>query len=124
MMKRSPGVVIMTTHNYRDLVQVCMGKCELLILYFDHTSFVSDFDYCSGQACTTLGCNCIVKRHSRSVDLKCYGCGKCKSKLVEVEVPNGLNKSSGLMDRMPKKQVSPSGYDLFVKEHSRWFARN
>jgi hypothetical protein len=60
-----------------------------------------------------------VKRHSRSVDLKRHCCGRCKGKLVEVEVPNGSKKSSGLMDRTPKKRAPPSGYNLFVKDNSK-----
>jgi hypothetical protein len=68
------------------------------------------------------GCNFVVKRHSRSVDLSKHCCGRCKGKLVEINVPQQQGPktmASQEIDRTPRKKAPASGYNLFVKEHSK-----
>jgi len=68
-------------------------------------------------ACTNAKCNVVIKRHSRSVDLNKHCCGKCKNKLIEIEVPQkGQDISNNAFT--PKKQRKTSEYALFVKKHS------
>jgi hypothetical protein len=58
----------------------------------------------------------VIKRHSRSVDINKHCCGRCKSKLIEIEVP-GSNKDSSKVGYTPKKRKT-SAYALFVKEQT------
>ncbi len=68
-------------------------------------------------ACTNAKCNVIIKRHSRSVDPTKHCCGKCKNKLIEIEVPGkGEDVSNNAFT--PKKQRPPTEFALFVKKHS------
>lgn len=68
-------------------------------------------------ACTNAKCNVVIKRHSRSIDTNKQCCGKCKNKLIEIEVPQkGQDISNNAFT--PKKQRKTSEYALFVKKHS------
>ncbi|KAL7500564.1 hypothetical protein ACHAWT_011196 [Skeletonema menzelii] len=68
-------------------------------------------------ACTNTKCNVVIKRHSRSIDPNKQCCGKCKSKLIEIEVPQkGQDISNNAFT--PKKQRKTSEYARFVKKHS------
>lgn len=68
-------------------------------------------------ACTNAKCNVVIKRHSRSVDTNKHSCGKCKNKLIEIEVPGkGQDISNNAFT--PKKQRKTSEFALFVKKHS------
>eukprot|EP00934_Nitzschia_sp_Nitz4_P005642 Nitzschia sp. Nitz4//scaffold117_size69655//21345//23615//NITZ4_006020-RA/size69655-processed-gene-0.38-mRNA-1//-1//CDS//3329533639//5632//frame0 len=88
-MRRIPGMKVTTTHDYE--------------IHFKYA-----------WACTAPGCTFIVKRHSRSVDPKRHCCGRCRSKLVEVDI-SGKNGSKA---PTVKKPTELSGYNLFVKEQS------
>lgn len=68
------------------------------------------------QACTAPKCGVIIQRHSRSVDVARHCCGKCKARLIEIEVPSGKGSK---VEQTPKKQKALSGYNLFVKENSK-----
>lgn len=89
-MQRVPGVEVTTTHDYQ-------------------------IQYKYAWSCTTPGCKFLVRRHSRSVDLQRHCCGRCRGRLVEVDAST-LQSTSG---PTPKKRAPPSGYNLFVKEHSK-----
>ena len=68
-------------------------------------------------ACTNKNCNVVIKRHSRSINPIKQCCGRCKSKLIEIEVPQkGQDISNNAFT--PKKQRKTSEYTLFVKKHS------
>jgi predicted SprT family Zn-dependent metalloprotease len=76
-----------------------------------------DIKYKYQWACTNAKCNVIIKRHSRSVDPTKHCCGKCKNKLIEIEVPGkGEDVSNNAFT--PKKQRPPTEFALFVKKHS------
>jgi predicted SprT family Zn-dependent metalloprotease len=75
--------------------------------------YVIAFKYAWG--CTTPKCGVVFKRHSRSVDVDKHRCGRCKGKLIEIEVPSDSNAGA---EHVPKKKAPPSAYNLFVKEHS------
>lgn len=64
-------------------------------------------------ACTNNDCRIIIKRHSNSVHVDKHVCGKCKSKLIEIEV-NSIDSSV----IVPKKKREASGFSLYVKQHS------
>eukprot|EP00978_Attheya_sp_CCMP212_P016613 scaffold43696_cov48-Attheya_sp.AAC.2 len=72
-------------------------------------------------ACATPNCGVVIKRHSRSLDINRKCCGRCQGKLVEIEVPGSSadNKSKNSWDHTPKKKRAPSGFSLFIKEHSK-----
>lgn len=58
----------------------------------------------------------MIKRHSRSVDPNKHCCGRCKNKLIEIEVP-GSSKDVSKAGYTPKKRKT-SEYALFVKEQT------
>jgi predicted SprT family Zn-dependent metalloprotease len=64
-------------------------------------------------ACTNSDCRIIIKRHSNSVNVDRHVCGKCKSKLIEIEV-----KSKDSSEIVPKKKREASGFSLYVQQHS------
>eukprot|EP00980_Cylindrotheca_fusiformis_P014801 scaffold4026_cov117-Cylindrotheca_fusiformis.AAC.36 len=114
-MSRIPGIVITTTHSYEIQYKYAWVSCWLLIC----RGF-----YCSGselltrytpvlKACSKPGCGFVVKRQSKSVNVKKHCCGRCKSSLFEI---NALTADS---NPAPKKRTAPSGYNLFVKEKSK-----
>ena len=67
-------------------------------------------------ACTSKSCNVVIKRHSRSVDVEKHVCGRCKSKLMEVEVPSKGDTS--LTPLAPRKKAPLNQYNQFVKSNS------
>jgi len=66
-------------------------------------------------ACTE--CKMVVKRQSRSIDTLRQVCGRCRGKLIEIEVPQ--SNSSLHHDLIPRKKKEASGFSLFVKENSK-----
>jgi predicted SprT family Zn-dependent metalloprotease len=91
-MRRVPNIVVTTRHEY-------------------------EISYKFAWACTTPKCGAVIKRHSRSVDVVKQCCGRCKGKLIEIEVP-GENGSS-VTERTPRKKAPLSEYNRFVKQHSK-----
>lgn len=70
------------------------------------------------KACTASNCNVVIKRHSRSVSTEKQCCGRCKSKLIEIEVP-GSNADTAKAGYTPKRErKETSGFALFVKNQS------
>jgi hypothetical protein len=92
-MKHVHGIEVTTTHDYQI-----------------------SFKY--AWACTTSKCGCVIKRHSRSVDVNKHRCGRCQGKLMEIEVPSASNASAANVEHVPRKKPPPSAYNLFVKENS------
>lgn len=94
--RRIPGLLVSTTHEY----------------------VTNSYKY--AWACTNENCDFIIQRHSRSVDVNRHCCGKCKEKLVEVEVPDpeSLKQKQGAFVFTPKQKRKASRFSLFVKEHS------
>ena len=74
------------------------------------TTHSYEINYRYAWACTKSSCAFIVKRHSKSVDTKKHLCGRCKSRLIEVD-PNSSTGTSAT----PKKQPKPSAYNVFVR---------
>jgi ribosomal protein S27AE len=68
------------------------------------------------QGCTAPKCGVVIQRHSRSVDVTRHCCGKCKAKLIEIEVPSRKGSNT---KQTPKKKKALSGYNLFVKQNSK-----
>jgi predicted SprT family Zn-dependent metalloprotease len=68
-------------------------------------------------ACTTSKCGCVIKRHSRSVDVNKHRCGRCHGKIVEIEVPPAKALATNI-EHVPKKKAPPSAYNIFIKENS------
>ncbi|KAL3802064.1 hypothetical protein HJC23_010820 [Cyclotella cryptica] len=91
-MKKIKDVEVTTTHDYQ-------------------------IAYKFAWACTSTTCNVVIKRHSRSVDPSKHCCGRCKSKLIEIEVPsNNTDKTN--VGYTPKMARKPSDYALFLKEQT------
>jgi predicted SprT family Zn-dependent metalloprotease len=91
-MAKVKGAIVTTTHDYA-------------------------IQYKYAWACSTKKCGAVFQRQSKSIDVDKQVCGKCKGRLIEINVPKkGENKA--YIDRTPKKQKALSGYALFVKEHS------
>jgi predicted SprT family Zn-dependent metalloprotease len=96
---RVPSIEVTTTHDYQ-------------------------IQYKYAWACTSSGCGFLVQRHSRSVDIERHCCGRCRGRLVEVEVPDRsflLPKGSMDLYKTTKKRDTraASDYNLFVKEQSK-----
>lgn len=89
-MRAVPDVMVTTTHDY-------------------------EIDYKYAWSCTNPSCTVVIKRHSRSVDVKKKVCGRCRRRLQEIQVP--AMGSAG--DYTPRKKAPPSAYNLFVREHSQ-----
>ena len=60
----------------------------------------------------------MIKRHSRSVDPAKHCCGRCKGKLIEIEVPGSKGDIAMGSSHTPKVARKPSDFALFVKEQS------
>jgi hypothetical protein len=60
----------------------------------------------------------VIKRHSRSVDPAKHCCGRCKGKLIEIEVPGSKGDIARGSSHTPKVARKPSDFALFVKEQS------
>ena len=83
-------VTVTTTHNY-------------------------EIQYKYAWACTnTDKCGVVIKRQSRSVDVTKQCCGRCKSRLEEINVPD----RGGIIDRTPKKKRTASNYNIFIQQNS------
>ena len=68
--------------------------------------------------CKNTACGSIIKRHSRSVDPNKHCCGSCKGRLMEIEVPGSKNDTE-TVGHTPKKKRAPTGFSLFVQQHSK-----
>jgi predicted SprT family Zn-dependent metalloprotease len=64
-------------------------------------------------ACTNSDCRIIIKRYSNSVNVDRHVCGRCKSKLIEIEVNS---KDPSVI--VPKKKREASGFSLYVQQNS------
>jgi ribosomal protein S27AE len=113
-------VIVTTTHAYeiafkyswvRQLLTNNTSMCIACPL-FSHFVIIGALL----QACTAPQCGVIIQRHSRSVDIARHCCGKCKAKLIEIEVPSGKGSN---VEQTPKKKKALSGYNLFVKQNSK-----
>merc|ERR1719223_422751 len=69
-------------------------------------------------ACSTKGCGVLIQRHSRSVNIDKQCCGKCRGRLIEIEVP-GRSRDLKNANFTPKKKKELSGFSLFVQKHAR-----
>jgi SprT-like family len=90
-MENVPDVVVTTMHDY-------------------------EIEFSYAWACTTPKCGAVIKRHSRSIDVYKQVCGKCRGKLMEIELPSA--GGNGPAEHTPRKAAPLSVYNLFVKEHS------
>lgn len=112
-------MLVTTTHDYEIsfkyawVRQKRLYANELTLLFTSTLTLVS---ITFTQACTAPKCGVVIQRHSRSVDVNRHCCGKCKSRLVEIEVPT--QKGSNVV-HTPRKKAPLSGYNLFVKENSK-----
>jgi len=77
-----------------------------------------EISYKFAWACTGANCNVVIKRHSRSVDVNMQCCGRCKGKLIEIEVPGSKGDTAKNGKHTPKKARKASAYSLFVKSES------
>ena len=77
-----------------------------------------EISYKFAWACTGAKCNVVIKRHSRSVDPATQCCGRCKGKLIEIEVPGSKGDTAKNGKHTPKKARKASAYSLFVKSES------
>ncbi|KAL3793190.1 hypothetical protein ACHAW5_009492 [Stephanodiscus triporus] len=69
-------------------------------------------------ACTASNCKAVIKRHSRSVDPTKHCCGRCKGKLIEIEVPGSKGDTAQGAIYTPKLARKTSEFALFVKEQT------
>ena len=60
----------------------------------------------------------VIKRHSRSVDPTKHCCGRCKGKLVEIEVPGSKGDIATGASYTQKKARKTSDFALFVKQQT------
>jgi predicted SprT family Zn-dependent metalloprotease len=100
---------------FQKWAQIAMNHVRGIEVTTTHDYQIS-FKY--AWACTAPKCECVIKRHSRSVDVSKHRCGRCQGKLMEIEVPSASNTSTANVVHVPKKKAPPSAYNLFVKENS------
>ena len=91
-----------------------MSKIQGAIVTTTH-DFAIQYKY--AWACTTERCGAVFQRQSKSIDVDKHVCGKCKGRLMEINVPQ-KGAQAATIDRTPKKPKALSGYALFVKENS------
>lgn len=92
-MRFIPGSNVTTTHDY-------------------------EIQYKYAWGCSNKNCNFVVQRHSRSVDTSRQCCGRCRGRLIEIELSDAKAGATN-QQKTPKKRAPPSEYNLFVKEHSK-----
>jgi hypothetical protein len=124
MYEQVRDVVVTTTHDYQisykyawvsaTAVSVLLSLLMNYLMDFSHNRTMLVFCHCL-QACTAPKCGVVIKRHSRSVDVTRHCCGKCKSKLIEIEVPTEQGVG---VQHTPRKKAPISAYNQFVKEQS------
>lgn len=90
-MRIIPDIVVTTKHDYQ-------------------------IQYKYAWSCTNTNCGVLFQRHSRSIDVTKQVCGKCKSRLMEIEVPGPEDTSQ--TPRKPRAKAPPSVYNRFVQDNS------
>mmetsp|Transcript_3888 Transcript_3888/g.7882 ORF Transcript_3888/g.7882 Transcript_3888/m.7882 type:complete len:915 (-) Transcript_3888:14-2758(-) len=99
---------------FKKWANISMAKIQDVEVTTTHDYQIA---YKFAWSCTASNCNVIIKRHSRSVDPARHCCGRCKSKLIEIEVP-GSKGDTAKLGYTPKQQKETSGFALFVKNQS------
>lgn len=99
---------------FKKWANLAMSRINGVTVTTTH-SFAIQYKY--AWACTTERCGVVFQRQSKSIDVNKHFCGKCKGRLVEINVP--LKGAMGTaIDRRPKKPKALSGYASFVKENA------
>ncbi|KAL9184181.1 hypothetical protein ACHAXT_002267 [Thalassiosira profunda] len=96
---------------FKKWAAVSMRKVRDVEVTTTHEYFIA---YKFAWACTSKNCTVIIKRHSRSVDPTKQCCGRCKGRLIEIEVPR-----EGETGYTAKKERKASEFALFVKSQSK-----
>lgn len=100
---------------FKKWAQLSMRKVNGMLVTTTHDYVTNSFKF--AWACTVDGCDFIIQRHSRSVDPLRHCCGKCRGKLIEIEV--GSSKDDVAKNGFtPKKKRAASGFSLFVQAES------
>jgi len=102
-------------HVFKKWANISMRKIRDVEVTTTHDYEIS---YKFAWACTGANCNVVIKRHSRSVDVNKQCCGRCKGKLIEIEVPGSKGDKAKNGKHTPKKARKASAYSLFVKSES------
>ena len=79
-----------------------MRKINGMLVTTTHSYVTNTYKF--AWACTTEGCPVTYQRHSRSVDPDRHRCGKCKGKLIEIEIRGSSKDVSNTNGYTPKKK--------------------
>ena len=83
------------------------------------TTHSYEINYKFAWKCTTPRCGNVIQRQSRSVDVTRQCCGKCRGRLIEIEIPGSKNDAeASTLGYTPKKKRAASAFSLFVQKHS------
>ena len=100
---------------FKKWAQLSMRKVNGMLVTTTHDYVTNSFKF--AWECTVDGCDFIIQRHSRTVDPLRHCCGKCRGKLIEIEV--GSSKDDVAKNGFtPKKKRAASGFSLFVQAES------
>ena len=101
---------------FKKWANIAMRKISGLIVSTTHEYVTNTYKF--AWSCTNETCDFLIQRHSRSVDVNRHCCGKCKGRLIEIEVPEPGSKSR-LSSYTPKQKRQASGFSAFVQQQSK-----
>ena len=96
---------------FKKWAKIAMTLIPEITVSTTHSYVTNSHKY--AWACTNSDCRIIIKRYSNSVNVDRHVCGKCKSKLIEIEVNS---KDPSVI--VPKKKREASGFSLYVQQNS------
>ena len=99
---------------FKKWANLAMRRISGLIVSTTHEYVTNSYKF--AWACTNEHCDFIIQRHSRSVDVNRHCCGKCRARLIEVEVPEPGSKVTSFT---PKQKRQATGFSAFVQQKSK-----
>ena len=100
---------------FKKWANLAMRRINGLIVSTTHEYVTNTFKY--AWSCTNETCDFVIQRHSRSVDINHHCCGKCRGRLVEIEVPTPESLKARVFT--PKKKKAATGFSLFIQQQSK-----
>jgi len=97
---------------FKKWANLAMRKINGLLVSTTHDYVTNTYKF--AWTCTNEACDFIIQRHSRSVDVTRHCCGKCNSKLMEIDVP-----APGSTTYVKKQKRKATGFSLFVQQRSQ-----
>jgi predicted SprT family Zn-dependent metalloprotease len=100
---------------FKKWANLAMRRVNGLLVSTTHEYVTNTFKH--AWACTNDACDFVIQRHSRSIDVNRHCCGRCRQRLIEIEVPVPGAVTTAYT---PKQRRVATGFSLFVKENSQF----